>query len=54
MGIQALGFIGVKVSNPDAWSTFATDVLGLMKVKSPAGETRLRSRSRHQSTDNLR
>ncbi len=39
MTIGSLGYIGLQVRDPDAWSAFATGVLGLMPAE-PAGEAR--------------
>ena len=39
MTIGSLGYVGFKVKDPDAWSAFATDVLGLMPAEA-AGEAR--------------
>ncbi|WP_374348652.1 VOC family protein [Phenylobacterium sp.] len=43
MSIASLGYLGFKASNLDAWSTFATEILGLMKVPSPEGGLRFRA-----------
>lgn len=43
MSIASLGYIGLRVSDPGAWTAFATNVLGLMAVKSPSGSQRFRA-----------
>ena len=43
MSITSLGYLGFKVSDLDAWATYATDFLGLMKVSSPSGGMRFRA-----------
>ena len=43
MAIASLGYVGFKVSDVAAWSTFATDILGLMPGKSPSGAQRFRA-----------
>lgn len=40
--IENLAYVGFGVADPDAWSRFATDVLGLMTDTSPAGKRRFR------------
>jgi biphenyl-2,3-diol 1,2-dioxygenase len=43
MSVIGLGYIGLNVSNVDAWKTWAGDVLGLMEgPASPSGVQRLR------------
>ncbi|MBB6193366.1 biphenyl-2,3-diol 1,2-dioxygenase [Sphingobium wenxiniae] len=47
MCIRALSYIGLEAEDLDAWQSFATDVLGLMKVPSDdAGTIRFRLDSR--------
>lgn len=43
--IESLGYVGFGVADADAWTRFATDVLGLMPATSPAGATRFRTDS---------
>lgn len=43
MAIASLGYVGFKVSDVAAWSTFATDILGLMPGRSPSGAPRFRT-----------
>lgn len=42
MTIQSLGYIGLAVSDIDAWGVFGEDILGLMKVEEPDGSLRFR------------
>ncbi|HXQ16767.1 MAG TPA: VOC family protein [Caulobacteraceae bacterium] len=42
MSIGSLGYLGLKVKDPDAWSAFATGVLGLMPGEAAAGAPRFR------------
>ena len=42
MTIRSLGYIGFTVKAPAAWSTFATEVLGLMPAEPAAGADRFR------------
>jgi biphenyl-2,3-diol 1,2-dioxygenase len=41
--VSCLGYIGLGVSDLDAWSGFATQVLGLMPGEAPAGVRRFRT-----------
>lgn len=43
MSVASLGYLGFRVSDPGAWTEFATGVLGLMPVTSPAGAQRFRA-----------
>lgn len=43
MSIASLGYVGFRVKDPDAWSAFATGVLGLMATESPSGVRRFRA-----------
>jgi len=38
MKIKSLGYIGLGSSNPDAWLTFGTEVLGMMPSRAIPGE----------------
>lgn len=38
MKIKSLGYIGLGSSNPDAWLTFGTEVLGMMPARAIPGE----------------
>ena len=42
MSIEALGYLGLKVKDPDAWSAFAAGVLGMMPAEGAGGATRFR------------
>ena len=42
MTIGSLGYLGLKVRDPAAWSDFATGVLGLMSAEAAAGAHRFR------------
>ena len=42
MSIESLGYLGLKVKDPDAWRAFATGVLGLMPGGSAGGAQRFR------------
>jgi 2,3-dihydroxybiphenyl 1,2-dioxygenase len=42
MSIESLGYLGLKVKDPDAWSVFAADVLGMMPAEAAAGAARFR------------
>jgi 2,3-dihydroxybiphenyl 1,2-dioxygenase len=41
--IRCLGYIGIRVSDLDAWTTFGTNVLGLMQGPAVDGERRFRT-----------
>jgi len=43
MSIASLGYLGFKVSDIDAWTAFASGVLGLMAAPAPEGERRFRA-----------
>ena len=32
MGIQALGYIGVRAKDPGDWATYGTNLLGLQRI----------------------
>jgi len=40
--IRCIGYLGLTVSDPDAWTAFATSILGLMPGASASGERRFR------------
>ena len=42
MTIASLGYLGLKVKDPDAWSAFASGVLGLMPGEAAGGARRFR------------
>jgi hypothetical protein len=46
LGVCALGYIGLEVSDLRRWRTFATDLLGLMDVSASPGALKLRMDSR--------
>lgn len=41
-GIEALGYVGLEVSDPAAWRAFATDILGLQAIDRADGTIDLR------------
>jgi 2,3-dihydroxybiphenyl 1,2-dioxygenase len=43
MSISCLGYVGFKAADLEAWSRFATDVLGLMATDAPDGSLRFRT-----------
>ena len=43
MSVSCLGYVGFKAADLEAWSTFATDVLGLMPANAPDGGLRFRT-----------
>jgi 2,3-dihydroxybiphenyl 1,2-dioxygenase len=43
MSVSCLGYVGFKAKDMDAWSTFATDVLGLMPADARDGALRFRT-----------
>ena len=38
MSVSCLGYVGFKAKDMDAWSTFASDVLGLMPADAPVAQ----------------
>ncbi len=42
MSISSLGYVGFRVRDPAAFSTFATDILGVMPTEAPEGVQRFR------------
>nr|P47231.1 RecName: Full=Biphenyl-2,3-diol 1,2-dioxygenase 1; AltName: Full=2,3-dihydroxybiphenyl dioxygenase I; Short=DHBD I; AltName: Full=23OHBP oxygenase I; AltName: Full=Biphenyl-2,3-diol 1,2-dioxygenase I [Rhodococcus globerulus]CAA53297.1 2,3-dihydroxybiphenyl 1,2-dioxygenase I [Rhodococcus globerulus] len=46
MSVQRLGYLGIEVSDVDAWRTYATMRLGAMEAPAPEGTARFRLDSR--------
>ena len=46
MSVSSLGYVGLGVTDSDAWAAFACDQLGLMRGVSSDGVTKLRLDSR--------
>jgi 2,3-dihydroxybiphenyl 1,2-dioxygenase len=42
MSIESLGYLGLTVKDPDAWSAFAAGVLGMMPAETAGGAARFR------------
>ena len=43
MSVSCLGYVGFKAADLEAWTRFATDVLGLMPTDAPEGALRFRT-----------
>lgn len=47
MDIKQLGYLGLSAREPDAFTTYATDILGMQKVAGEDGSTHFRIDDRH-------